>query len=39
MENVLEQPIFNEVRSIFKIPLEVEIKAGSNWGELIEIKS
>ena len=39
MENVLEQPIFNEVRSIFKIPLEVEIKAGSNWGELQEIKN
>ncbi len=44
MENVLNQPIFKEVKSIFqpmadqpragKIPLKVDIKIGDNWGEI-----
>ena len=32
MEGVLDQPIFKEVKSIFKIPLKVDIKIGDNWG-------
>jgi len=38
MEGVLDQLIFKEVKSIFKIPLKVDIKAGDNWGSLREIK-
>lgn len=34
MEDVLNQPIFREVKSIFKIPLKADIKAGDNWGEM-----
>ena len=32
MENVLEDPIFKEVKPIFQIPLKVDIKMGDNWG-------
>jgi len=39
MENVLDQPIFKESKSIFKIPLKVEIKIGDNWGEMAEVQS
>ncbi len=34
MENVLNQPIFKEVKSILKIPLKVDIKVGNNWGKM-----
>jgi DNA polymerase-1 len=34
MENVLEEPIFKEVKSIFNIPLKVDVKIGDNWGEM-----
>ena len=39
MENVLDQPIFKDYKSVFKIPLKVEIKIGDNWGSLKEIKN
>jgi DNA polymerase-1 len=34
MENVLNEPIFKSVKSIFKVPLDVDIKIGDNWGEM-----
>lgn len=34
MENVLNQLIFKEVKSLFKIPLKADIKVGDNWGEI-----
>jgi len=34
MENVLNQPIFIENKSIFKVPLKVDIKVGNNWGDM-----
>lgn len=37
MEGVLEQSLFKEVKSIFQIPLKVDIKVGDNWGDLVEL--
>jgi len=34
MENVLKEPIFKSVKSIFKVPLNVDVKIGDNWGEM-----
>lgn len=34
MENVLKEPTFKSVKSIFKVPLNVDIKIGDNWGEM-----
>ena len=34
MENVLNEPIFKKVKSIFKIHLKADIKFGDNWGKI-----
>ncbi len=37
MENVLNSPIFQKVRSKFCIPFEVDIKIGDNWGSMVRL--
>ena len=32
MEDVLEESIFKDVKSIFNIPLKVDLEVGNNWG-------